>query len=219
MPALTRRRYPERQDCWHIYFGDVHVGTIARRIGQPCDQEAWQWQCGFYPGSGPDEQRSGTGPSAPISRWRGRSSRPVARRPTTRHGAINGIGQLGNTLCGSAANVSRLKRLAREVRNQPPFCRSRKSCAQAPRNCQRDWSGPRRPHSYREYQRPISISRRWLPRRRWCWPRLCHRKGWLWRHESGTYVKFTQASADLFAWWHGPPRSMIQSRCRMLGKK
>ena len=24
-------------------------------------------------------------------------------------------------------------------------------------------------------------------------------KGWLWRHESGTYVKFTQASADLFA--------------------
>src|SRR6478735_991584 len=24
-------------------------------------------------------------------------------------------------------------------------------------------------------------------------------KGWLWRHESGTYVKFTQAGADLFA--------------------
>jgi hypothetical protein len=23
--------------------------------------------------------------------------------------------------------------------------------------------------------------------------------GWLWRHESGTYVKFTQAGADLFA--------------------
>jgi hypothetical protein len=34
MPKLTRRRYPERQDCWHIYFGDVHVGTIARRVGQ-----------------------------------------------------------------------------------------------------------------------------------------------------------------------------------------
>jgi hypothetical protein len=60
MPALTRRRYPERQDCWHIYFGDVHVGTIARRIGQPHNQEAWQWLCGFYPGSDPDEQRSGT---------------------------------------------------------------------------------------------------------------------------------------------------------------
>ena len=24
--------------------------------------------------------------------------------------------------------------------------------------------------------------------------------GWLWHHESGVYVKFTQAGADLFAW-------------------
>jgi hypothetical protein len=24
-------------------------------------------------------------------------------------------------------------------------------------------------------------------------------KGWLWRHESGTYVRFTPAGADLFA--------------------
>jgi len=24
-------------------------------------------------------------------------------------------------------------------------------------------------------------------------------KGWLWKHESGTYVKFTRAGADLFA--------------------
>ncbi len=24
-------------------------------------------------------------------------------------------------------------------------------------------------------------------------------RGWLWRHESGTYVKFTQAGAELFA--------------------
>jgi hypothetical protein len=31
MPALIRRRYPERLDCWHIYYRDVHVGTIARR--------------------------------------------------------------------------------------------------------------------------------------------------------------------------------------------
>jgi hypothetical protein len=33
MPALTRRRYPERQDCWHIYFGDDRAGTIAMRAG------------------------------------------------------------------------------------------------------------------------------------------------------------------------------------------
>jgi hypothetical protein len=24
-------------------------------------------------------------------------------------------------------------------------------------------------------------------------------RGWLWKHESGTYVKFTQAGADLFS--------------------
>ncbi|WP_426615353.1 hypothetical protein [Bradyrhizobium sp. McL0616] len=28
---------------------------------------------------------------------------------------------------------------------------------------------------------------------------LCIERGWLWYHESGTYVKFTQAGADLFA--------------------
>jgi hypothetical protein len=60
MPALTRRRYPERQDCWHIYFGDVHVGTIARHVGQPHDQDPWQWLCGFYPDSNPGEQTGGT---------------------------------------------------------------------------------------------------------------------------------------------------------------
>ena len=38
MTQLTRRRYTERPDCWHVYFGDVHVGTIARRIGQPHEQ-------------------------------------------------------------------------------------------------------------------------------------------------------------------------------------
>jgi hypothetical protein len=37
MPALTRRRYPERPDCWHVYYGDVHVGTIATRAGVPVD--------------------------------------------------------------------------------------------------------------------------------------------------------------------------------------
>jgi hypothetical protein len=31
---LTRRRYPERPDCWHVYYGDVQVGTIARRAGR-----------------------------------------------------------------------------------------------------------------------------------------------------------------------------------------
>ena len=75
---------------------------------------------------------------APISSWCGGSSRPVAGRPTIRHGAISGIGPLGNTRCGSAASGYHLKRSAGEVRNQPPLRLSRSSRAQAPRNCQRD---------------------------------------------------------------------------------
>jgi hypothetical protein len=34
MPALTRRRSPDAPDeCWHVYYGDVRVGTIAIRTG------------------------------------------------------------------------------------------------------------------------------------------------------------------------------------------
>jgi hypothetical protein len=39
MPALTRRRYPERPYCWHIYYGDVQAGTIIMRVGNPHDTE------------------------------------------------------------------------------------------------------------------------------------------------------------------------------------
>ena len=81
MTQLTRRRYTERPDCWHVYFGDVHVGTIARRIGQPHEQAAWQWLCGFYPGSEPGEQTAGTAETLDQARadfevaWRRFSSR------------------------------------------------------------------------------------------------------------------------------------------------
>jgi hypothetical protein len=47
MPQLTRRRYPERQDCWHVYYVDVHVGTIALRSGAPVDVDQW----GLDPGT------------------------------------------------------------------------------------------------------------------------------------------------------------------------
>ncbi|SHH07357.1 hypothetical protein SAMN05444169_5595 [Bradyrhizobium erythrophlei] len=60
MPALTRRRYPERPDCWHVYYGDVHVGTIASRAGAPVDVDQWGWDCGFYPGSRHGRQVQGT---------------------------------------------------------------------------------------------------------------------------------------------------------------
>jgi hypothetical protein len=60
MSELTRRRYPERQDCWHVYFRDVRVGTIARRTGCPVEVDQWSWQCGFYPGSDPGDYLDGT---------------------------------------------------------------------------------------------------------------------------------------------------------------
>jgi hypothetical protein len=52
MPELTRRRSTDaREECWHIYYGDVHAGTIAIRAGVPVGVDRWGWQCGFYPPS------------------------------------------------------------------------------------------------------------------------------------------------------------------------
>ncbi|WP_257169689.1 hypothetical protein [Bradyrhizobium sp. SRS-191] len=63
MTALTRRRDPEAPDeTWRIYFGDIEAGTIARNKGS-FGSPAWQWFCGFYPGSRPGEQTIGTAPS------------------------------------------------------------------------------------------------------------------------------------------------------------
>jgi hypothetical protein len=57
MLELSRRRSTDaREECWHIYYGDVHVGTIAIRSGNPHDEDPWEWYCGFYPG--PDERRA-----------------------------------------------------------------------------------------------------------------------------------------------------------------
>ena len=68
MAALTRRRSPDAPDeCWHVYFGDVRVGTIAIRTGIPPHEDPWGWACGFYPGSHP-----GNVPTAQL---------PVSTRP------------------------------------------------------------------------------------------------------------------------------------------
>jgi hypothetical protein len=61
MPVLTRRRSEDhREECWHVYYGDVHVGTIAIRVGVPYHEDPWGWICGFYPGSEPGEYTDGT---------------------------------------------------------------------------------------------------------------------------------------------------------------
>jgi hypothetical protein len=61
MLTLTRRRNPDaRQESWLIHYGDVHVGTIGLRSGNPFATDQWQWRCGFYPGSEPGDWATGT---------------------------------------------------------------------------------------------------------------------------------------------------------------
>jgi hypothetical protein len=61
MTSLTRRRDPDsREEAWLIFYGDVHVGTIGRRSGNPTGTDAWDWRCGFYPGSDPGDSTGGT---------------------------------------------------------------------------------------------------------------------------------------------------------------
>jgi hypothetical protein len=60
MPALTRRRDLEAADeCWHVYYGDVRVGTIAKRVGIPPGEDPWGWSCGLYSGGHPRECTNG----------------------------------------------------------------------------------------------------------------------------------------------------------------
>jgi hypothetical protein len=64
MPALTRRRCPgAREECWRIYHGDVHAGTISVRSGVPVDKDQWSWSCGFYPISHRGDDAHGTAPT------------------------------------------------------------------------------------------------------------------------------------------------------------
>jgi hypothetical protein len=69
MPILTRRRDPDvRQESWLVYYGDVRVGAIAKRTGNPYETEPWEWRCGFCPGSNPGDDRHGTAASFDAAR-------------------------------------------------------------------------------------------------------------------------------------------------------
>jgi hypothetical protein len=67
MPELTRRRDPDRE-CWHVYYGDVRVGTIAERAGVPVDVDQWGWDCGFYPLSHQGVREDGTAADSETAR-------------------------------------------------------------------------------------------------------------------------------------------------------
>ena len=61
MPALTRRRSDNpHREVWHVYFGDVQVGSIGQRAGVPVGVHQWEWSCGFFHGCDHWEHSDGT---------------------------------------------------------------------------------------------------------------------------------------------------------------
>jgi hypothetical protein len=69
MTTLTRRRSDnEHPETWHVYFSDVHIGTIGRCAGVPLSSPQWNWDCGFYPGIEPGAQKGGAAESFDAAR-------------------------------------------------------------------------------------------------------------------------------------------------------
>lgn len=87
-----------------IYYGDVHVGGIGLRSGNPAESDPWQWRCGFYPGSRPGECTSGTAPTFESARTAFLAEWAVflSKRTEDDFDAWR-IGQRGNMQHGSAA--------------------------------------------------------------------------------------------------------------------
>src|SRR6267378_6459165 len=113
MPELTRRRSTDaREECWHIYYGDIHVGTIAIRTGSPHDEDPWQWCCGFYPGSHPGEHQNGTAATFDQARSDFEAAWKVFlanRTEAFRRGVASKIGPLENMRCGKPAKTTETK--------------------------------------------------------------------------------------------------------------
>ena len=68
---LTRRPDPTHPDCWQIFCGDVHVGTIAKKAaGGKAAIEWWHWRAGFYAGTRPGEIKTGKAISLKVANVR-----------------------------------------------------------------------------------------------------------------------------------------------------
>ena len=110
--ACPHRRSPDAPDeCWHVYFGDVRVGTIAIRTGIPHHEDPWGWACGFYPGGHPAECTSGAAATFDQARVEFEDAWRVflrsERKPISRHGALSAIGPRANMRCGKPASGCR----------------------------------------------------------------------------------------------------------------
>jgi hypothetical protein len=78
-----------------------------------------------------------------------------------------------------------------------PFSDPEARCPKADRDRQRRRSRPGRPHLERANGPFLAAGG--SPAEYRAGIERAIAKGWLWRHESGTYVKFTDAGAELFA--------------------
>jgi hypothetical protein len=59
MPNITRRRDPEaQQETWLIHYGDVRVGVIAERVGNP-DSTPLAMELWILPGRRTSRTRKG----------------------------------------------------------------------------------------------------------------------------------------------------------------
>jgi hypothetical protein len=98
-------------DVWHVYYGDVQVGSVGMRSGVPNGVDQWGWSCGFI------SQRlritEGTAPTFDLARAKfekpGRPTCPAASMPTSPNIASTAPGRPGNTQCMTPVCGCRLR--------------------------------------------------------------------------------------------------------------
>jgi hypothetical protein len=99
MPALTRRLDPDvRQECWLVYYGDVHVGAITKRTGNPHNTDlgngaAASIRAAILATIGMAPQRVSMLPVR-HSKQHGETICPSGAKPTSRNGATTRPGLL-----------------------------------------------------------------------------------------------------------------------------
>jgi hypothetical protein len=137
MPELTRRRSTDaREECWHVYYGDVLAGTIAIGSGNPHDEDPWEWHCGFYPGSHPGEHQDGTAASFDEARSDFEAAWKVFLRSEPRRSGVAWPARLDRSkICDAASRrttpIAETK-YADEVRMRPRFIQWRQKSTSTP---------------------------------------------------------------------------------------
>jgi hypothetical protein len=154
------------QETWLVYYGDVRVGAVALRSGNPADTDQWGWRCGSIRDLIHENIRAAPRlrsiKRAPISRMLGAYSSRTAPRPIFRHGAVSAIGPRKNTGASIAASTCRM------IGNRVPdraagseHSRIRSSCRTAASSSRSRMPGPTSPGCRKPSTRRRNGKRRW----------------------------------------------------------